>query len=62
LLHKKRVNREKQMDKKVEKYIEKQVSPQKEILLQIRSILHSTLADLDEKMRWGVPTFAGGKF
>ena len=50
------------MDKKVEKYIEKQSSPQKEILMRLRSILHSTLPDSDEKMRWGVPTFGDGKF
>jgi hypothetical protein len=50
------------MDEKVDKYIEKQVSPQKEILLEIRRILHTTLSGLDEKMRWGVPTFASGKF
>jgi len=50
------------MDEKVEKYIEKQVSPQKEILIRLRNVLHSTLPDLDEIMRWGVPTFAGGKF
>ena len=50
------------MDEQVDKYIEKQASPQKEILIQIRSLLHSTLPSLDEKMRWGVPTFADGKF
>ena len=50
------------MDQQVDKYIEKQVSPLKEILLEIRRILHATLSSLDEKIRWGVPTFAGGKF
>jgi hypothetical protein len=50
------------MDGKVDKYMEKQVSPQKEILLEIRRILHTTISSLDEKMRWGVPTFSGGKF
>jgi hypothetical protein len=50
------------MDEQVETYIEKQVSPQKEILIEIRRILHATLSGLDEKMRWGVPTFGDGKF
>ena len=30
--------------------------------MRLRSILHSTLPDSDEKMRWGVPTFGDGKF
>jgi len=50
------------MDKQVTEYIEKQESPQKEILQEIRRIIHEILAIPEEKMRWGVPTFAGGKF
>ena len=50
------------MDKQVTEYIEKQESPQKEILHEIRRIIHEILAIPEERMRWGVPTFAGGKF
>jgi len=50
------------MDDKVDEYIEKQKSPQKEIIKEIRKIFHETLSSPQEKMRWGAPTFAGGKF
>ena len=50
------------MDKQVTEYIEKQESPQKEILQSMRRIFHETLVSPEEKMRWGAPTFAGGKF
>jgi hypothetical protein len=50
------------MDKQVNEYIEKQKSPQKEILQKVRKIFHKTLPNGKERMRWGVPTFAGGKF
>jgi uncharacterized protein YdhG (YjbR/CyaY superfamily) len=50
------------VNKQVEEYIEKQKSPQKEILKEIRRIFHNTLMNSEEKMRWGAPTFAGGKF
>ena len=50
------------MDKQVNEYIEKQQSPQKEILQKVRTIFHKTLPSCEEKMRWGVPTFAKGKF
>ena len=50
------------MDYQVSEYIEKQKSPQKEILQKLRNIFQKTLLDFEEKMRWGVPTFAGGKF
>ena len=50
------------MDKQVNEYIVKQQSPQKEILQKVRTIFHKTLPSCEEKMRWGVPTFADGKF
>jgi len=50
------------MDKQVNEYIEKQKSPLKEILQEVRKIFHKTLPSCEEKMRWGVPTFAVGKF
>lgn len=50
------------MSEQVNEYIEKQKSPQREILQKVRKIFQETLADCEEKMRWGVPTFAAGKF
>jgi uncharacterized protein YdhG (YjbR/CyaY superfamily) len=50
------------MEKDVSEYIGKQKSPQKEILQEVRKIFHKTLPSCEERMRWGVPTFAGGKF
>lgn len=50
------------MDKQVNEYIEKQRSPQKEILKEVRKIFRETLPDCEEKVAWGVVTFAGGKF
>jgi len=50
------------MEKDVSEYIVKQKSPQKEILQEVRKIFHKTLPSCEERMRWGVPTFAGGKF
>jgi hypothetical protein len=50
------------MEKKMNEYIEKQESPQKEILLRVRDIFRKTLPGCEEKMLWGVITFAAGKF
>jgi uncharacterized protein YdhG (YjbR/CyaY superfamily) len=50
------------MDEQVNEYIEKQKSPQKEILQEVREIFQKSLPSFEEKMRWGVPTFTGGKF
>jgi hypothetical protein len=50
------------MDKQVEEYIEKQKPPQKEILQKVRAIFLDTLPGCEEKMAWGVITFAGKKF
>jgi uncharacterized protein YdhG (YjbR/CyaY superfamily) len=50
------------MENQVEAYIEKQKSPQKEILRKVRRIFKETLPNCEEKMRWGVVTFASGKF
>jgi hypothetical protein len=43
-------------------YVEKQKSPQKEILQELRKIFQKTLPNCQEKMAWGVVTFASGKF
>ena len=43
-------------------YIDKQKSPQKEIIQKVRKIFQKTLLSCEEKMAWGVITFAAGKF
>ena len=50
------------MSNPVEVYIVKQESPQKEILQELRAIFRETLQDPKEEMRWGVITYACGKF
>jgi uncharacterized protein YdhG (YjbR/CyaY superfamily) len=50
------------MEKQVSEYIDKQKSPQKEIIQKVRKIFQKTLPSCEEKMAWGVPTFAAGKF
>ena len=50
------------MDKQVSEYIDKQKSPQKEIIQKVRKIFQKTLPSCEEKMAWGVITFAAGKF
>jgi uncharacterized protein YdhG (YjbR/CyaY superfamily) len=50
------------MASQVEEYIEKQKLPQREILQQVRKIFRETLPNCKEEMRWGVITFASGKF
>jgi len=51
-----------QIASQIEVYIEKQKSPQKEILREVQKIFRETLSDSKEEMRWGVVTFASGKF
>ncbi len=50
------------MGNQVTDYINKQKSPQKEILLEIRKIFKESIPNCTEETRWGVVTFAGGKF
>jgi hypothetical protein len=50
------------MDPKVTQYIEKQQSPFKEICQKLRKFILDELPDIKEEMKWGVPTYAGGKF
>jgi hypothetical protein len=50
------------MNKEVYEYIEKQKSTQKEILIKLRKLIIKTLPTCEEKMSWGVPVFADGKF
>ena len=50
------------MSNPIEDYIAKQSSPQKEILRELRSIILATFPGTKEEMKWGVPSFADGKF
>ena len=50
------------MSNQVDLYIEKQKSPQKEILQEVRRIFRETLPNCEEERKWGVVTFATGKF
>lgn len=50
------------MNKEVDDYIEKQKSPQKEICQQLRDIVFKTFPKVKEEMKWGVPTYAEGKY
>ena len=50
------------MNQKIDEYITKQKSPQKEICQKLRRLFLKTLPKAQEEMKWGVPTFAGGKF
>jgi uncharacterized protein YdhG (YjbR/CyaY superfamily) len=45
------------MIKEVDKYINKQSSPQKEIMIKIRSLLRDLIPKAEEKMSYGVPAF-----
>jgi len=50
------------MNIKIDEYINKQKSPQKEICVYLRSLIHKTIPGIKEEMKWGVPVFASGKF
>ncbi len=50
------------MDIQVNDYIQKQMSPQKEILLKVRSIFEETLSNFEETKAWGVVTFGSREF
>jgi hypothetical protein len=50
------------MDKEVAKYIEKQKSPQKEICQKLRRIIFKAFPNIKEEMKWGVPTYAEGRY
>ena len=50
------------MNKLVDDYIGKQKSPQREICLHLRGIILRAFPGIEEEMKWGVPTYAKGKF
>ena len=50
------------MKSDIKAYIEKQKSPQKKIIEKVRKIFLKTIPNCEEKMNWGVITFAEKKF
>lgn len=50
------------MDLKVDDYIKKQKAPQKEICKKLRELIFFTIPNVSEIMKWGVPTYADGKY
>lgn len=50
------------MDNKVDEYVNKQKSPQKEICQKLRQLIFNTFPQIEEEMKWGVPTYGGGKY
>ncbi len=50
------------MDKKVDEYIDKQKTPQKEVCRKLREIIFKTFPEIQEEMKWGVPSYENGKY
>ena len=50
------------MNREIKAYINKQKSPQMEILKKLRKIFLQTITGCEEKMNWGVITFAENKY
>lgn len=50
------------MNKAVDDYLEKQKSPQREICQKLREIIFKTMPGIKEEMKWGVPTYADGRY
>jgi hypothetical protein len=46
----------------IDEYIDRQTSPQQEICRALRSLIHKTISNTSEDMKWGVPAFADGKY
>ncbi len=49
-------------NQKVDTYIAGQKSPQKEICEKLREIIFKTFPEIKEEMKWGVPSYADGKY
>jgi len=56
------MSKNKIMDEKVDEYINKQKTPQKEVCVYLRSLIHKKIPGIKEEIKWGVPVFEGGKF
>lgn len=50
------------MNKDIAAYIKKQKPQQREMLQKVRKIFLESLLESEEKIRWGVITYKGGKF
>jgi hypothetical protein len=50
------------MSNQIDDYISRQGSSQREICQKLRSLIRKTFPDTKEEMKWGVPSFADGKF
>jgi len=50
------------MNEKITEYIDKQKSPQKEICQKLRQIIFDTFPHIEEEMKWGVPSYRGGRY
>lgn len=48
-------------DRQVTQYIDKQPHPQREICRTLRDLIFDIDPDIDERMKWGVPSYAGAK-
>lgn len=46
----------------VDEYIQKQPAPQQEICQALRELVFDTFPGIAEEMKWGVPTYGGGKY
>lgn len=50
------------VDKQVDEHIAKQNSPQREICQELRQLIFGIYPDIEEVMKWGVPTYGNGKY
>lgn len=46
----------------VDEYIQKQPALQQGICKALRELVFATFPDITEEMRWGVPTYGGGRY
>jgi hypothetical protein len=61
-LERQKKNQKANMNDEIKKYIDKQKTPQKDLLERVRKIFLKAIPNCDEKMAWGVITFAEKKF
>ena len=50
------------MNKTVDDYLEKQGLSQREICQKLREIIFKTIPSIKEGMKWGVPSYADGRY
>jgi len=50
------------MNEEVDDYLKRQKSPQREICQKLRETIFETIPSVKEGMKWGVPTYADGKY